>query len=196
MNRFIGLILFSVSTVSYSYCQGFHSNEVGIIKTLISMDTIIDQRRLIVISDKIQKGMMTKEDSIKFVESLKKRKAKLYAISHNQAMTEQLKQDLRESGPLTQKLTENVLKKVIRRIPFFSEWKVVDFSDSADLVYDPDLMSTYHKFSNPVYIQHNQFLIYHVKYVGRFNGFSKLIIYEVGTEGDILIKDAILLNYN
>ena len=185
--------LLSLSTV---FSQDIDRSTYRLIKDIISADTIIDEYRLKSLKDKVLKGRFTKEDSIKYVESVKNRELLLYKFKCNIEAAEVLVNDLNANGAITKTLSEEVVRKVISEIPSNREHDSSMLDYGIKLINTLDKWSMYHKFSSTIKIGANRFMIYHCHHTSLRNICIEFLIYNVEKNGAYHIEDKIGIIYS
>lgn len=190
-------ILFFVLIFSRSVTgQNIESATNQLMVDIILQDTIVSENKLRSIHSKIEKGLLTVEDSVKYVHTIKERNLLLYKYQENIKAAEILREDLAENGVVTSELSPDIVQKAIKQFPSNREY-VFDFQwGEVKLTGVLDKWVMYHKFSSPVCIGDNSYLIFHYHHISLRNHSIEFLIFSLDDVEGYQIKKKIGLVYS
>ncbi len=164
-----------------------------LVRDIIFQDTIVPKWRAEIIESRVKSGQLTKEDSTKYYKVIKEVKLLLHRQYANLFAKDALLGDLEENGYLQKYLSKKKIKEIINSFPEdgFHDAPLVD--DRIELITEFPKWDDYHKFSMPVSIGENRFLVYHYKAFGRFNYRYGVIIFSTIDNNDYRIEKEIIL---
>jgi len=197
-------LLSALSAISLTSCEAQNKNReldklyYELITDIIFQDTLVSNWKTKIIEAKMKNGKLTRTDSIKYYKVIKNKSLLLYNRKTNSLGKRALLDDLDKGHVLASHFTENELKAIIDNFPeenSFHHSKIIP--EKIGLIEDLPKWGVYHKFSSPVSIGENQFLIYHYTSAGRFNLKYGVIIFTLGDKGytineEITLKQIII----
>ncbi len=189
------ILLFSLFQTN-TYGQEKDGISFRLVNQIMLQDTVLNKYKLDMIHDRVFKGVLTKKDSVAYVGKIRNWPLHLFALCYNSGMQKALKSDLRQSGIMSKKLTPEVVRGALKTISYDREWPREGLVDRIDLVYDPEPLSTYHKFSEAVPLGDGRYLLYHVKHIGKFNVEIRFYILGDDENGIFSIDETVEVYYH
>ncbi|WP_430908406.1 hypothetical protein [Maribacter sp. 2-571] len=169
-----------------SFSQTITETAYGIVPEVIRQDTVPDPMLAEVLHDLILKGRFTEQDSIDQVEKRKERSF----ILLNWAVNTEAERSLAKAYLDTSKIAEHFGRE--RIMEFFDrigpDRPHPDFlgGTGVTIVERVAKQMHNHRFSEPLHVTENQFLVYHEKYWGSFAQLQEWVLYRVMQEGVVV----------
>lgn len=195
--------LLALSAVSLLSCTVKSQTKVSdlvyhnLIKDIMSRDTVIPEWRNKLIKARVQNGQITKEDSIKYNQVIKASKLLLYNKKTNSLAKKSFAIDIEEEGFLVNYLSKKIVQRLINTFPENSFHDDSLSIKNIELINDLPKWQDYHKFSSPILIEENRFILYHYKSTERFNFKYGVVIFSLNNntykvEKELTLKQVIL----
>jgi len=193
---FLPLVVSVISLVSYNAQS---QNVVGdltyyeLISDIISRDTLVPDWKNRIIEARIKSGQLEQKDSSRYSNNIKATKLLLFYKKADSLARDALANDMQENQYLMSYLSKEDVNKAISKLPEINGvHDKSSISKGIKLIVEAPKWESYHKFSSPVMVGKNLFLVYHYKSTGRFNYKYGVVLFSV-QEGSYLIKNEIVL---
>jgi hypothetical protein len=192
------LLILTLCITSFTSSKAQNTNEArevyyGLISDIIFQDTLVPNWKAKIIEAEVEHGQLTKADSAKYYQIIKNQRLLLNHRQANSEAKKALTNDLEGGHILTSLFTENELKTIINNFPeedglhnpknIPEKIKLLEYASEWEL---------YHKFSSPVSLGENRFLVYHYMSTGRFNLKYGVILFSISNQGYTIDKEIIL----
>lgn len=192
-------LLLVLSVTSILSCKAQVQNEVNdsiyyrLITDLVSQDTLVPEWRNRIIQSKIENGQLTQEDGLKYYNAIKNRRFLVFNKKIDLLAKDALTKDLEDGHYLERHLSFNKISKVIKRFPNENGFHDITFVlKGIELVDKFSEWQRYHKFSSPVWVEKNKYIIFHYKSIGRFNYGYCVVLFSLD-KADYVIEQEITL---
>lgn len=178
---FFLLVIFQLSA------QNFKPELVhyDLIKKVISEDTIIHDWQRRILKSKVIKGVLEPVDTVNYINTIKQAKLILDAKALNKNFLEKIKEI--QDKDIIKWIGIKINNTHLSKIP-----KEFEFKNNTDLKgikveKEPNKQLPYHKFSTPLKLERNIYLVYWLKYNGTLNSSSQFIKYKINSIGEVII---------
>ena len=193
-------LLLAVSAISLTSCKAQHQNVVGdlayyeLITDIISRDTLVSDWKNRIIEARIKSGQLEWKDSSRYSNIIKATKLSLFYKKADSLARDALVKDMQENQYLMSYLSKEDLTEAIDKLPEIDGLHdTSNISREIKLIAETPKWESYHKFSSPVMVGKNLFLIYHYKSTGRFNYKYGVVLFSLGNNDDYEIKQEVTL---
>ncbi len=178
------------------YCQNIDGVTYNLMSDIIYSDTLISETKYQILESKVRRKVITKEDSLAYVLSIKNSKLTLFQKTENKEALRILKTDFLNKGKLFQYFSPAEIEHIMKIIPReeYTFQKERLHSSRIALIDYKKMFLLFHKFSSPIKIDSNRFLIYHFKNISKLNHKSEFLIYNINSENKYTIEDNIVLS--
>lgn len=192
------LLILTLSITSFTSSKAQNTNEVreiyyGLISDVIFQDTLVPDWKAKIIEAKVKHGQLTKADSATYYQIIKNQKLLLNQKLANSEAKKVLTHDMEDGHLLTSLFSEKELKTIINNFPEEDGLhNPKNIPEKIKLFEDTSEWELYHKFSSPVSLGENRFLVYHYMSTGRFNLKYGVILFSISNYGYTIEKEIIL----
>jgi hypothetical protein len=193
-------LLLAVSAISLVSYNAQSQNVVGdltyyeLITDIISRDTLVSDWQNKIIEARVQSGQLERKDSSRYSNIIKATKLSLFFKKADSLARDALVKDMQENQYLMSYLSKEDLTKAIDKLPEIDGLHdTSNISREIKLIAETPKWESLHKFSSPVMVEKNLFLIYHYKSTGRFNYKYGVVLFSLGNNDDYEIKQEVTL---
>jgi len=193
------LMCFVFTTMFNSNMYGQEINKCAyrIMGDIIAQDTVIPEYKFKMLGERVRLGKLTKEDSVKYVHTIRSAKMLLYELESNKTALRLLKEDLNTNGKITSYLSEALVRKIMERlISIDGHHNKFLMPSNVNLISKIDDKDVYHKFSSAVKMDDNRYIFYHYKYVSVSNKTLEFIVFTRNEHGECQIEKEIVLYHH
>lgn len=163
-----------------------------LVTDIIMEDTIVPNWRAKIIEDRVKRGTMTKHDSIKYFRIIKNSRLVLYNKKVNSRAKKALTKDLEETHNLKKHLSDKEVRDIVNKFPEDGPIDATLVKDRIEVLSKIPMRQDGHKFSSPIRISGNRFLVYHFNVTGHFNFSSGVVIFSVKDDAYLIEKKVVL----
>lgn len=153
----------------------------SLIDSIIGSDTLLKHNKASLLTNRIKNGLMTEQDSIDYIKSIRDTKLFLFDTTVNENAKQWLLKSMKErNNPLVDYLGRNVVKGLIMNTPPERKFKNEEVSDEIKLIsvaYIKYMHYNSHYFSSPLKVKDSTFIMYHSYQKGSANSLSEFIVF-------------------
>ncbi len=166
-----------------------------LITSIIAEDTIIKDVQLRTLKKGILSGKYSKEDSLKFVNSVKSRKFRLYKNRMNNSLKSNLQNDLKNGNERVVKYFGEIgMREIIASIPEDTGHDLTLIDNTIEIIEKSGMREFCHFFSAPIKIDTNRYLLYHYNHNNDIGGSQYYIIFTINHNDTFEIETRILIS--